>query len=229
MQTLPYRYCITQIRHSHPFMVTGRSMLSTVQLILIWGQNDMAFFLGALVPSDGNATANQHKCILSDYPRSVMKHFHADKSDLCHYDNDPINKWFDENENDVNHMLWALQSSHLNTIKQLWEILDHHSPLASSKHQMRECPSEFNGLVESGSRSTEDVVAAYCDDLRGFFFFSIIVVYCHFKPNSMPVNLDGVKAGLNAQFKLSNQTTTSFHTDLRNTNMITVAHLLKWC
>lgn len=57
-------------------------------------------FLGALFPPDGNATANQHKCILSDYPHSVMKHFHADESDLCHHDNDPINKWFDENESD---------------------------------------------------------------------------------------------------------------------------------
>ena len=78
--------------------------------VMLWG----AFCwhgLGPLVPLEGRVTANQYKVVLSDHLYPMMKHFYPDGSGLFQDDNAPIHRargvteWFDEYENDVNHML----------------------------------------------------------------------------------------------------------------------------
>ncbi len=72
--------------------------------------------LGPLVPLEGRVTANQYKVVLNDHLYPMMKHFYPDGSALFQDDNAPIHRargvteWFDEYENDVNHMLWPSQS-----------------------------------------------------------------------------------------------------------------------
>ncbi len=91
---------------------------------MLWG----AFFwydLGPLVPLEGRVTANQYKVVLSDHLYPMMKYFYPDGSGLFQDDNAPIHRaggvteWFDENENDVNHMLWSVQSPDLNPVEHL--------------------------------------------------------------------------------------------------------------
>ena len=62
-----------------------------------------------------NTNTNQYKVVLSDHLYPMMKHFYPDGSGLFQDDNTPIHRaqgiteWFDEHENDVNHMLWPSQ------------------------------------------------------------------------------------------------------------------------
>ncbi len=68
----------------------------------------------------GRVTANQYDLVLSDHLYSVMKHFYPDEIGLFQDDNAPIHRargvteWFDVYENDVNNLLWPLQSPDLN-------------------------------------------------------------------------------------------------------------------
>ncbi len=68
--------------------------------------------LGPFVPLWGRVDANQQKAALSDHLYPVMKHFCPDGSGLFQDDSAPIHRarglteCFDEDEDDVNQMLW---------------------------------------------------------------------------------------------------------------------------
>ena len=67
--------------------------------------------LGPLVSLEGRVTANQYKVVLSDHLYPIIKHFYADRGGLLKDENAPIHRargvteWFDEYDNDVNHVL----------------------------------------------------------------------------------------------------------------------------
>ena len=79
--------------------------------VMLWG-TFCWHGLGPLVPLEGRVTANQYKVVVSDQLYPMMKHFYPDGSGLFQDDNASIvhrargvTEWFDEYENDVNHML----------------------------------------------------------------------------------------------------------------------------
>ena len=77
---------------------------------MLWGAFCWHGF-GPLVPLEGRVTANQYKVVLCHHLYAMMKHFYPDGSGLFQDDNAPIHRtrgvtgWFDEYENDVNHIL----------------------------------------------------------------------------------------------------------------------------
>lgn len=78
----------------------------------------------------------------------MVKYFYPDGSGLFQDDNASIHRaqdfteWFDEYENDANHILWVSQTPDLNPTEHLQEFLDQHVrqcyPSPTSKGQMRE-------------------------------------------------------------------------------------------
>jgi hypothetical protein len=76
---------------------------------MVWG----VLSWHGLVPlnlSEGKENANKYTAILSDCFQPMVKHFYPDGSGLFQDDNVPthrarvVTEWFDEHENDVNHM-----------------------------------------------------------------------------------------------------------------------------
>lgn len=89
---------------SHPYVLVEHSIIDLMPFI--------AIFLCLLQ----HITANHYKVFLPDHLHPTMKHFCLDERDV-HDHNAPIHRawgpteWFQEYENDVNHMLWCSQSS----------------------------------------------------------------------------------------------------------------------
>lgn len=83
-------------------------------------------------------TGNQYTVILIDHLCPVMMHLYPDGSGLFQDVNFPIHRarWLtevvDAYENDINQMLWPLQSSDLKQKKQLGKILDWRETMLST-------------------------------------------------------------------------------------------------
>ena len=85
---------------------------------------------GSTCPLRGKGHCKSIQIVLSDHLCPMMKPFHPDGSGLFQDDNAPIHRargvteWFEEYENQVNHILRPSQSPDLIPIALLWEILD---------------------------------------------------------------------------------------------------------
>uniref|UniRef100_A0A3B4TXD6 Uncharacterized protein n=1 Tax=Seriola dumerili TaxID=41447 RepID=A0A3B4TXD6_SERDU len=68
--------------------------------VMLWEALFLAWF---------GSTANQYKVVRTDHLYPMTKHFYPDESG--------VTEWFDEYENNVNHMLWPSESPDLNPEK----------------------------------------------------------------------------------------------------------------
>lgn len=72
-------------------------------------------WFGSLVLLEKRVTENRYKAVLSDHLCPTMRHFYSDGSDLFQdvsaLIHSGVTGWFDEYENDVNHMLWSSVST----------------------------------------------------------------------------------------------------------------------
>lgn len=78
-----------------------------------------------ILPLEGSITVNQDKFILSDCLYLMIKYFDPDISGLFQDASAP-NESFDEDENDIYHMMWHSQSQELNLIEheqRFWQTM----------------------------------------------------------------------------------------------------------
>ena len=85
---------------------------------------------GPLVPLERRATALEYKVVLIDDLHPMMKRFYPDGKGLCQNKSTSTHRtgmvtgWLDENEIDVNHMLWSSQPPDLKLVDYQWGVLD---------------------------------------------------------------------------------------------------------
>lgn len=125
--------------------------------------------------------ANQHKILsdLTDHFYPMVKHFYPDRS--VRFPGDPTHihttqrliKWFDEDDSDVNHVLWHVHSPDLSPLEHLWQIFGSlcltvlsstivKTPIEgiSFGRMVFILPAQFHRLVELMPKSTEVVPVA---------------------------------------------------------------------